>query len=70
MKSNLHSFDRIARILFGAVVAILIFTGMITGTAAWVLGAIAVVFTVTAIINFCPIYYALGFSTRKRSKQA
>jgi hypothetical protein len=66
MKKNLHLFDRIARMLFAFIVAILYFTGSITGTLAIVLSVTAAVLAATALINFCPIYYMLGISTRNK----
>ena len=66
MKKNINSTDRMIRLLFAAVVAILYFTNTISGTVAWVLGIAAVILAATAVINFCPIYYALGISTRKK----
>ena len=65
MKKNLHSIDRIARLTFAALVALLYASGTISGIIATVLGVTAIVLAATALINFCPIYYMLGISTRK-----
>jgi len=67
MKKNLNPGDRFARLLFAVVVAVLFITGKISGTTAAVLGIAAFVLAVTALLNFCPIYYALGTSTRKKA---
>jgi len=67
MKNNIHSIDRFIRLLFASVVAILYFTGSISGTTAGVLGIAALILAATAVINFCPIYYALGISTRNKT---
>ena len=69
MKKNLHFLDRTARLLFAAIVAVLYLTGTISGTGAAVTGVIALVLAATAVINFCPIYYAFGISTRKKTAQ-
>ena len=69
MKKNLHSLDRSIRLLFASVVAVLYFSGYITGTLAVVLGIAAIVLAATSLINFCPLYYMLGISTRKKSQQ-
>ncbi|MBP8081880.1 MAG: DUF2892 domain-containing protein [Spirochaetes bacterium] len=37
-----------------------------TGIAAIVLGAIAVIFVLTSLVGVCPMYYPLGISTRKK----
>lgn len=68
MKSNVANADRIIRILVAIVIAVLYFTHQISGIAAIVLLAVAGIFIVTAFINFCPLYYALGISTRKKAQ--
>ena len=66
MKQNMGTADRTIRIVMAIVVAILYFTGQITGTAACVLGIFAVVFLVTSAIGFCPLYVPCKISTRKK----
>lgn len=68
MKVNIHSIDRIIRILVAVLFGVLYFTGIITGTTGIVLLILGAVFLLTALINFCPIYWALGISTRKEPK--
>jgi Na+(H+)/acetate symporter ActP len=70
MKQNLGSADRIVRVLLAAVVAILYFTDQITGTAALVLGLLAVVFIATSAIGFCPLYAPFKLSTKKSEGKA
>lgn len=60
------SADRISRILFAIVIGVLYFTKAIEGTAALVLGAFAIVFLLTSLISFCPLYVPLGISTCKK----
>lgn len=67
MKANLHAFDRIGRMLFAAVVAVLFYMDIITGTAAIVLGIIAIVLLLTSLINFCPLYAVFGISTKSKN---
>ncbi len=69
MKANLHSTDKVIRILIAIAVLVLFGMGIISGTTAIVLGAIAVVLLATVFINFCPIYHILGISTKKKSNQ-
>ena len=58
--------DRILRIAFAVVILILYLTGSLYGTAAVVLGVIAVVFLLTGLLGFCPLYVPLKISTRKK----
>jgi hypothetical protein len=65
MKLNMGTIDRVIRLILALIIAGLFFTGQISGTAAIILGIVAVVFLVTAIVGFCPAYLPLGLSTRK-----
>lgn len=58
--------DRIIRLIVAALIAVLYFTHMITGTLAVILGIVAVIFLVTSLIGFCPLYTLLGISTNKK----
>jgi hypothetical protein len=66
MKKNMGLIDRIIRTVFAAVIGILYLAGMITGTAAVVLGVFAVIFIATSAISFCPLYLPLGINTGKK----
>jgi hypothetical protein len=66
MKKNMGLIDRIIRVALAAVVALLYFTGQLTGTAAIILGIIAVIFIITSAIGFCPLYVPFKFSTIKK----
>ncbi len=63
MKKNMGSADRIIRTLIAVVVAILYFTNTITGTVGIVLLALAVVFVLTSMVSFCPLYKLVGINT-------
>ncbi len=65
MKKNMGNADRIIRVLAGVVVAVLYFTGQISGTLAAILGLLAVIFILTSVMGFCPLYFPFRLSTRK-----
>ncbi len=65
MKQNMSSLDRIIRLAVAVVIAILYFTGTLTGWVAIVLGIVAVILALTSILGFCPLYGLLGISTKK-----
>lgn len=69
MKKNMGSLDRIIRVAIAVVVGILYFTGQISGTAAIILGILAVVFLVTSMVSTCPLYLPFGLSTVGKSKE-
>ncbi|HOX18439.1 MAG TPA: DUF2892 domain-containing protein [Spirochaetales bacterium] len=64
MKSNMGTLDRVIRIALAALFAVLIATGVVVGTGAWILGVLGAVFLVTAVVAFCPLYLPFGISTR------
>jgi hypothetical protein len=66
MKKNMGSADQIIRILIAVGIAVLYFTGTISGTLALILGVLAVVFVATSFMSFCPLYLPFGISTRKK----
>ena len=66
MKKNMGGIDRIIRITFAVIIAILYFTGKVEGTLATVLIVFAAIFLLTSVINFCPLYPVLGINTRKK----
>ncbi|MEQ1732990.1 MAG: DUF2892 domain-containing protein [Bacteroidia bacterium] len=63
MKKNMGTADKIIRIAVAALVAVLYFTNVISGTVAIVAGVLAVVFVATSLISFCPLYAPFGIST-------
>ena len=63
MKKNVGKTDQIVRYVLAAFFAVLYFTGIVSGTLGIVLLVLAVVFAVTAALNFCPIWLALKVST-------
>ncbi len=68
MKKNMGTVDRIIRVTLAVIVAILYFTGQISGIAAIVLGIFALIFIVTSAIGFCPLYVPFKLSTIKKQK--
>lgn len=63
MKQNMGSTDRIIRVVLAVVVAVLYFTNLISGTAAIILGILAIVFLLTSVVGFCPLYAPFKLST-------
>ena len=70
MKQNMGSADRIIRAIIATIIAVLYIAGQISGTAAVILGAIAVVFLLTSIFGFCPAYLPLKLSTKGKEDES
>ncbi len=64
MKTNMGSYDRVARALLALVFIVLLLTETVTGLAAWMLGVLAAVLLLTSAVSFYPLYAPLNFSTR------
>lgn len=65
MKKNMGGADRTIRIVVAIVVAVLYFTGTVTGVLGAVLLALGAIFLATSFVSFCPLYAIFGFSTCK-----
>jgi hypothetical protein len=64
MKPNLSNIDRVVRVVLAAIFAYLYFSGIVTGTLGIVLVILGVVFLLTAVVSFCPLYAIFKFSTK------
>lgn len=63
MKKNMGNADRIIRTIIAVVIAVLYFTGTITGTLGLVLLVLAGIFVLTSLVSFCPLYTLFGLNT-------
>jgi hypothetical protein len=63
MKRNMGNTDRILRFTVAAIIAVLYFTNIVTGTMGIILLALAGVFVLTSLISFCPLYALIGLNT-------
>ncbi len=66
MKKNMGTLDKTVRILIAAIVVLLYFTHVISGTLAIVLLAVSAIFVLTSLLGFCPLYLPMGISTKKK----
>lgn len=65
MKKNMGTADRLIRTFVALIVAVLYFTGIISGVTATILGVLAIVFLLTSLVGTCPLYLPVGLSTKK-----
>jgi fatty acid desaturase len=65
MKKNMGGADRIIRVIFAVIIAVLYFTGVITGTLGLILLIVAAIFILTGLIGFCPLYLLFGGSKKE-----
>nr|WP_290666278.1 DUF2892 domain-containing protein [Ardenticatena sp.] len=64
MPKNMGNWDRVIRILVALLFAYLYFSGTVTGGLGLLLLVIGIIFLVTSVVGFCPLYKVFNFSTR------
>jgi len=65
MKKNMGSSDKIIRVIVAMIALALYFTETVTGTLGIVMLVISVIFVLTSLVSFCPLYAPFGLSTCK-----
>ncbi|MCT4603574.1 MAG: DUF2892 domain-containing protein [Marinifilum sp.] len=65
MKKNMGTLDRILRVIVSVTLAILYFTGIISGTIGLIVFIFACVMFLTSVIGNCPPYTLMGINTCK-----
>ncbi len=65
MKKNMGSADKTIRLVFAVIFAALYFANVVTGTFGIVLLIFGVVFALTSLVSFCPLYTLVGINTCK-----
>ena len=65
MKANMGTADKVIRVLIALVIGVLIYTNVLSGTLAFVLGVLSIVFVLTSLVSFCPLYTLFGIKTCK-----
>jgi len=66
MKKNMGMTDKIIRTLIAVVMLVLYFTNVVTGTLGIVLIIVSLVFLLTSLVSFCPLYAILGISSKQK----
>ena len=60
MEKNMAAWDRAIRIILAIIFIVL---AVQNGGAWWILGIIGIVFIITSVVGFCPLYKVVGFKT-------
>jgi hypothetical protein len=69
MKKNMNMIDRIIRPLLAIGFLILYFNDTVTGGFGILLHVLAVIFLLTSVIGYCPIYQAIGLCFMSKEKR-
>jgi len=68
MKANIGSSDKIIRLGLAIVLIILFYKGILPGTYGLIGLIVALVLTITSILNFCPLYSIFKINTAKKKQ--
>jgi hypothetical protein len=70
MKRNVGIIDRVVRIIIAAILAILYFTGVVSGTLGIIFLIIAAISLITGVLRVCGAYALFGINTcRDKTEQ-
>jgi hypothetical protein len=69
MKKNMGSYDKLIRLAVAVVLIFLFYKGILPEPLGIVALVLALVFTVTSLVSFCPLYTLFGISTCKKEEK-
>lgn len=69
MKKNVGVIDRVVRVIIAAVLAILYFAEVVTGTLGIIFLVVAAISLITAAFRFCGAYALFGVNTCRNKPQ-
>ncbi|MCC5931290.1 MAG: DUF2892 domain-containing protein [Cyclobacteriaceae bacterium] len=65
---NMGKADRSIRIALAIIIALLYFSGVISGVLAIILGVVSLIFIATSMVSFCPMYVPFKWNTSEKKK--
>ena len=66
LTNNMSALDRFIRFIIVIAVIVLLWTEVLKGTFATIVGIVGIVFVVTSVYGWCPVYAILKISTKKQ----
>ena len=66
---NMGLTDRTVRIVAAIIFGYLFFSGTVTGALGVILLIVGIVFILTSLVSFCPLYLPFKFSTVKKESE-
>lgn len=69
MKANIGSSDKLIRLGLAVVLIILFYKSILTGTLGIIALLVALLLTVTSLVNFCPLYSIFKINTSKKKEE-
>jgi len=69
MKANIGSTDKLIRLGLAIVLIVLFYLETLTGTFGIIALVVALILTITSLINFCPLYSLFKINTAKKKEK-
>ena len=69
MKKNMGATDKLIRALVAAVISVLYYMGIISGTIGIIALVAGGIFLLTSVMSICPLYSIFGINTCKLPKK-
>lgn len=66
---NMGIADRVIRLAAAIIFGYLYFSGTVTGTLGIILLVLGIIFVLTSLVSFCPLYLPFKFSTLKKESE-
>jgi len=66
MKQNIGQIDKIVRLIFAAVLSVLYFTGLVSGTYGILVLILSLIVFLTSLISVCLLYFPFGINTKSK----
>ena len=69
MKKNMGSLDRFIRLAVVMLISFLSMKAVINGTLSLILLGVSIIFLLTSLIGYCPLYSVFGIQTCPKDKK-
>lgn len=69
MKKNMGSLDRFIRLAVVMLISFLSIKEVINGTLSLILLGVSIIFLLTSLIGYCPLYSVFGIQTCPKDKK-
>ena len=69
MKKNMGSTDKLIRLAVAIVLIVLYWRHVVTETLGIIALVVALIFTITSLLSFCPIYAIFGLKSCKKEEE-
>lgn len=66
---NMGIADRVIRLAAAVIFGYLYFSGTVPGTLGIILLVLGIIFVLTSLVSFCPLYLPFKFSTLKKESE-